>query len=182
MNQLLKGLWWMTRNSFKFFCKFAKIFVHEMRLSAYYLRKIKLLFSVIPCFPIFSSKSRVALVTHGCLKWALEVVICLEKERFWLSAVYWNFLHDNSRKDFTFRGLSCGKACLSAVWFAETFDFLRIILRKGMPFYSTIHRKCWLSANYPAERHSLLLFRLFFNLGPRQTQYTTEVRWTTISI
>jgi hypothetical protein len=174
MNQLLIGPWWMTRNSFKFFRKFAKIFMHEVRLSAYYLRKFKLLFSVIPCFPIFSSKSRVALVTHGCLKWALEVVICLEKEIFWLSAVYWNFLHDNSRKDFTFRGLSCRKACFSAVWFAENLDYLWIILRKGIPFYSMIHRKFSLSANYPAERHSLLLSRLFFNLAPRQTQYPSQ--------
>ncbi len=41
------------------------MFVREVWLSAYYLQEVKLLFSIIPCFCIFSSKSRVVLVTHG---------------------------------------------------------------------------------------------------------------------
>jgi hypothetical protein len=49
-NQRLIGPWWKLRNSFIFFRKFAEIFVHEVWLSAYYLRKVKLLVTVTPCF------------------------------------------------------------------------------------------------------------------------------------
>ncbi len=49
-NQRLIGPWWKLRNSFIFFSEFAEIFVHEVWLSAYYLRKVKLLVPVTPCF------------------------------------------------------------------------------------------------------------------------------------
>ncbi len=52
-----------------------------------------------------------------------------------------------------FRGLYCGKACLSAVESAENFDFQSIIPRKGMPFRGIICGKFWLSKNYTPERY-----------------------------
>ncbi len=67
MNQHLIGPWWSLRNSFIIFREFVEIFQYEVWLSAYYLRKVKLLISVTPCFLFFSFKSRVVLVTHGWL-------------------------------------------------------------------------------------------------------------------
>ncbi len=92
--------------------------------------------------------------------------------RFWLSAVFWNFPQGNSQKVLTFRGLPFGKTCLSTVWSAkvktfrgfyhweaclhaeksaESFDFPRIIPRKGMPFRGIIQEKFWLSPDYPRK-------------------------------
>ncbi len=127
-----------SRYSLKFFREFTNIFVNEVWLSAYYRLKVELLFSVIPCFSIFSSKyCRVVLDTHGLIfsKITSEVVIGSLKLIFLLSAVYLNFPQDNSRKDWTFCGLPCGKACLSR---------------------NIIRGKFWLSENYPAERHAFL--------------------------
>ncbi len=67
INQHLIGPWWSLRNSFIFFREFTEIFVHEVWLSAYYLRKVKLLFSVSPCFLIFSFISRIVIFPHGWL-------------------------------------------------------------------------------------------------------------------
>ncbi len=92
--------------------------------------------------------------------------------RFWLSAVYWNFLQGNLRKVLSFRGLPCGKACLSTVWSAEIFDFPRIILWKGMPFRRIILGKFWLSADFtigkPALTQNTLRLHAFPRYNPRK--------------
>ncbi len=92
--------------------------------------------------------------------------------RFWLSAVYWNFPQGNSRKVKTFRELPCGMACLSAVWSEESFDFPRIILRKGMPFRRIIRGKSKLSADFtigkPALTQNNLRLHAFSRIIPRK--------------
>jgi hypothetical protein len=70
----------------------------------------------------------------------------------------------NSQKVKTFRGLYYGKACnrelfcvkagFLVVKSAESFDFSRIILRKGMPFCRIIRGRSKLCANHTAERHA----------------------------
>jgi hypothetical protein len=51
--------------------------------------------------------------------------------------------------------LFCVKAGFPMVKSAESFDFPRIILQKGMPFRRVIYGKSKLSVNYPAERFSI---------------------------
>jgi hypothetical protein len=52
--------------------------------------------------------------------------------------------------------LFCVKAGFPMVKSAESQNFPRIILRKGMPFPRIIRGKSKLSANYPAESFSIL--------------------------
>jgi hypothetical protein len=100
----------------------------------------------------------------------------------WLSA-------DNSRKVKTFRGLYRGKACIcelfcvkagfSMVKSVESFDFPRIILRKGMPFHRIILGKSKLSADHTAERHAFpqgnpRKVKTFRKLPCGKFQYTAE--------
>jgi hypothetical protein len=51
------------------------------------------------------------------------------------------FYQTNLLKVLTFRGLYSGKSCLSVVQSAESFDFQKIILRKGMSFHGIIQGK-----------------------------------------
>jgi hypothetical protein len=44
---------------------------------------------------------------------------------------------NNSLNDTPFHRSFCGKACLSAVYSVEGFDFLQIIPWKDMPFHGT---------------------------------------------
>ncbi len=56
----------------------------------------------------------------------------------WIIPLYrYAFYQSNLLK--TFRGLDSRKLCLSVVQSAESFDFQKTILRKGMSFRGTIH-------------------------------------------
>jgi hypothetical protein len=62
------------------------------------------------------------------------------------------FQRYNSRKVKTFFELFCVQAGFTTVKSEESFDFPRIILRKGMSFRRIIYEKSKLSANHTAER------------------------------
>jgi hypothetical protein len=105
--------------------------------------------------------------------------------------VYWSCPQDNSRKVLTFRGLSCGKACLSTIWITESFDFCRFYsgkpaltkknLRRGMPFRGIIHVKFWLPVNYTLERHTFpRKVKFHARISPRIREYILNNYFTFI--
>jgi hypothetical protein len=122
MNQHLRGPWWTSRNS-----SISKI--REVLLSAYYLRKVKLLFSVILCVLL--------LLPNLELYWS-PMVEFLSKIRFRRSdrLLKWDF--DFNRYTEIFSRIICGtmnypaerhafpqyaSRKVSVVYSAESFDF-----------------------------------------------------------
>jgi hypothetical protein len=111
-----------VKKKFYIFCEFVKIFMHEVSLSEYYPRKVKKLSLVILYIYIFSSKSRVALITHV---------------EFLFKISYRSSDRPLKSGILTF----CSIMKLSAGYFMESFDFPWIILQKGMSFRSMIRGK-----------------------------------------